>query len=263
LVPTASLPARAPLPASAAGRLAAGAFLPFRAAGWLARRPATWRYALVPVLLTAVGLVAGIALAVPVSGKLLGVVWRPAEQDVAALAAWYAARVVLFLVLVYTAAVVLPALAAGPFMDALSARVEAEELPPAAARAGGVRRAVFETAAGAAHAVARVALLVAGLLLLAPALLVPGAWPVLAFLWTAWWTSVEWVSLPMARHLYRFSEVRAALRRVRPAGFGLGCTLAALFLLPLANLLVVPLGAVSGTLLFCELVRSGAIERRT
>jgi uncharacterized protein involved in cysteine biosynthesis len=175
--------------------------------------------------------------------------------------AWHVARAVVLVVLVYAAAVVLPLVVSGPFMDALSARVEAEELGEAPS-AGGVGRLAAETLTGVVHSLARVALLFLGLLALAPALLLPGAWPVLAFLWTAWWTGVEWVSLPMARNLHGFRETRAALRRVRPAGFGMGCALAALFVLPLANLLVVPVGAVAGTLLYCELVRSGAVARR-
>jgi uncharacterized protein involved in cysteine biosynthesis len=112
-----------------------------------------------------------------------------------------------------------------------------------------------------AHALARLAGLVLGHALLLPTLLVPFAYPVLAFVWTARWTAVEYLDLPMARNLHRLREVKAVLAAVRPLGAGFGLVLAASFLLPFANLLVVPIGAVAGTLLYCDLVRAGHVAR--
>jgi len=155
---------------------------------------------------------------------------------------------------------------AGPAQLVDGARVErvlgvAQELGEGGA-AGGVGRMAAEAAAGVWHATARVGLLLLGYVILSPTLLVPGAWPVLAFLWTASWAAFEWLDLPMARNLHGFSEVRAAQRSVRPLGLGFGAVLGALFLVPLANLVVIPLGAVAGTLLYCDLVRAGRVARR-
>lgn len=247
-----------PLPASSLPRLGTGLALPLRAAAWLSRRPGTWRYALVPVALTVLGLAAGLAAGIPLSATLLSLVWTEPAGWTAAL--WHAARVAIVLVELYTLAVVLPMVLSGPFMDALSARVEAEELGAAPA-AGGAGRVLAEAATGFVHSLGRVGLYYLGLVLLLPALLVPFLWPPLVFLWTARWTAVEWTGLPMARNLHGFRETRAALRAVRPAGFGMGLALAALFVVPLANFLVVPLGAVAGTLLYCELVRDGVVRR--
>lgn len=247
-----------PLPASFLPRLGAGLALPLRAAAWLSRRPATWRYALVPVALTVAGLAVGLAAGIPLSGTLLSLVWSEPAGFLAAF--WHAARVAIVLVELYTLAVVLPIVLSGPFMDALSARVEAEELG-ATETAGGVRRVLAETTTGLVHSLGRVALYYLGLLLLLPALLVPVLWPPLVFLWTARWTAVEWAGLPMARNLHGFGETRAVLRAVRPTGFGMGLSLAALFVVPLANFLVVPVGAVAGTLLYCELARDGVVRR--
>jgi CysZ protein len=246
------------LPDGPAARLGAGALLPFRAARVLLDRRELWPLAAAPALLTLAGLVAGLALSGPASGWLLGLAWaEPAGWRVAL---WWLTRAAIFLALVYTAGVALPIALSAPFADRLSARVEALEL--GTDDAGGLGQMAREVTVGAWHAVARVTLLLAGYLLLAPALLVPGAWPVLAFLWTAAWAAFEWLDLPMARHLHGFAEVRAALRSVRPLGLGFGAVLGALFLVPLANLVVIPLGAVAGTLLYCDLVRSGRVARR-
>jgi len=256
--PTGSRLAGMPIPSSAAGRFAAGLALPFRGLAYLAGRRALWKYALLPMVLTLVGLVAGLAVAAPVSRGILTLLWGEPEGLLAA--AWWVARAALYLVLVFVAAVALPVTVSAPFSDWLSARIEAFEMGER--DGGGLSRAVAEAWVGAAHAFSRLAVFLLGHAILLPALLVPFAYPVLAFLWTARWTAVEYLDLPMARNLHRLREVRAALAAVRPLGEGFGVILAAAFLLPLANLLIVPVGAVAGTLLYCDLVRAGHVARQ-
>lgn len=245
------------IPNGPAARLAAGALLPFRAAALLFDRRDLWRLALAPAALTLAGLVGGLAISGPAARWLLSLLWTQPTGWSAVL--WWLAWAALFLVLLYAFAVAVPIALSAPFADRLSARVEALELGGPAE--GGLGRIAAETAVGAWHAVARVSLLLMGYVLLAPSLVLPGAWPILAFLWTATWASFEWLDLPMARHLHRFSEVRAALREIRPLGFGFGAVLAGLFLVPLANLVVIPVGAVAGTLLYCDLVKAGRVAR--
>ncbi len=247
-----------PIPNGFFRRLAAGVALPFRGLAYLAARRALWGCALVPMFLTLAGLLAGVVLAAPISGWILGSLW--AEPAGVLGAAWWVARAALYLVLVFLTAVALPATVSAPFSDQLSARVEALEI--GAAGGGGLARLAAETWTGVAHALARLTVFLIGHALLLPALLVPVAYPVLAFLWTARWTAVEYLDLPMARNLHRLREVRAALSSVRPLGIGFGLVLAAAFLLPLANLLLVPVGAVAGTLLYCDLVRAGHVAHR-
>jgi CysZ protein len=244
------------IPNGFALRFAAGALLPFRAARVLFDHRALWPLALAPAAFTLAGLVGGLAFSGPLSGWLLRLAWA---EPAGWLVALWMTRAALFLALVYTAAIAVPIALSAPFADLLSAKVEALELGGAAD--GGLGRMAREATVGVWHAVARVTLLLAGYVALAPALLVPGAWPVLAFLWTATWASFEWLDLPMARNLHGFSEVRAALRSVRPLGLGFGAVLGALFLVPLANLIVIPLGAVAGTLLYADLVRAGSVTR--
>jgi CysZ protein len=245
------------LPTGTAARLAAGALLPFRAARLLFDRRELWLLALAPTVLTLLGFAAGLGASGPLSGWLLRLAWI--EPDGWRVALWWGTRAAIFLALLYSFAVALPIALSAPFADRLSAKVEALEL--GGAEEGGLGRMAKEATVGVWHALARVTLLLAGYVLLAPALVVPGAWPVLAFLWTALWASFEWLDLPMARHLHGFSEVRAALRAVRPMGLGFGAILGALFLVPLANLVVIPLGAVAGTLLYVDLVKAGHVAR--
>lgn len=245
------------IPTGVLSRLGAGVALPLRGLGYLAARRALWAYAALPIVITLAGLIAGLVLAVPLSGFVLELLWARPEGVVAG--AWWAARAALYLVLVYVAAVALPVAVSAPFADRLSERVEALELGRSGS--GGLARAALETWAGVAHGLVRLGWLVLGHTLLLPTLLVPVAYPVLAFLWTARWTAVEYLDLPMARNLHPLSEVKAALKSVRPLGLGFGGALAASFLVPLANLLVVPVGAVAGTLLYCDLVRAGAVAR--
>jgi uncharacterized protein involved in cysteine biosynthesis len=224
---------------------------------YLGARPVLWRYAVLPVLVTAAGVVAGFALSLPVSGWLLGLVWTQPAGWLAGL--WWTARAAVVLALVVISALALPAAVSAPFADRLSARVEALELGEG--EGGGLSRALAETWRGLSSSLARSIRLLLGLVLLLPALLVPLLYPVLAFLWTARWTAVEWLDLPMARHLHPVPEVRAALRAVRPMGLGYGAVLTAALAVPLANFLVVPVGAVAGTLLFCDMVRAGVVPR--
>lgn len=251
------------LPQGGLARFAHGFALPFRAAGRIARDGALLRWSIIPAALTLLGLVGGAIALAPASGWLLGLAW-PAPAGAAAGALWWVARVALYLALVYLAAISLPILVAAPACEVLSSRTEAAELGEGR-RGGGVAGMARETAAGLGHALASALLLASGHLALLVLLLVPGlnlAYPPLAFLWTARWTAFGYVAIPLARDRASFGEVARALRAARPAGLGLGLALALLFLVPLANVVVVPAGAVAGTLLYCDLVRAGLVTRR-
>jgi uncharacterized protein involved in cysteine biosynthesis len=247
-----------PIPSGPVARAGAGALLPLRAARLLVARRELRALAAAPAALTLLGIVAGLCVAGPAATALLSLAWARPERLGPAVA-WWLAWGTLLLAILYLSAVALPVALAAPFADRLSARVE--ELELGGIEGGGLARAVREGAVGAAHSLARVAILAAGYAVAAPALLVPGAFPVLAFLWTAAWSAFEWLDLPMARHLHGFGEVRAALRAVRPLGLGFGAVLGLLFLVPFANLVVIPIGAVGGTLLYCDLVRDGRVAR--
>lgn len=245
------------IPTGGVARLRAGFGLPIRALQYLAARPELHRYAVLPlviaVLAFAVALIAGGA----VSGWLLQLLWSRPENWLSAL--WVIARVGLWAALTVSVGLAVAFTASAPFTDRLSARVEALELGEP--EAGGLGRAVAETFRGVTNSLVRSAWLVLGLVVLFPLVLVPVVHPVLSFLWVARWTAVEWLDLPMARNLRPLRDVRAALRAVRPMGFGFGSALTIALGVPFANFLVVPVGAVAGTLLYCDLVRAGVVPR--
>jgi len=238
-------------------RLLAGASLPPRGLAYLAARPALWPYAAVPALLTLLGIVAVLVFGGGLAAWLLGLLWARPEAWLW-LALWRLAQAAIWLVLLVLGGFALPTALSAPALDVLSARVERLELGAGDA-SGGLGRAVAETVRGVTNSLVRLLWFALGHALLLLVLLVPAAnlaYPVLAFLWTARWTAVEYLDLSMARHLHRLADVHAALRSIRPLGLGLGGVLALALVVPFANLLVVPAGSVAGTLLYCELVRA-------
>jgi CysZ protein len=245
------------IPSDPLRRFLAGAGLPPRGLAYLAAHPALLPYAAVPALLAALGIAAVLAFGVPLATGTLSLLWlRPEAWYWFAL--WWTLRAAIWLVFLVLAAFALPTVLSAPAIDLLSARVERLELGSGEAP-GGLGRAAAETWRGVTNALVRVVSFTIGHVLLLLVLLVPVvnvAYPVLAFLWTARWTALEYLDLPMARHLHPLADVRAALRSVRPLGLGFGSVLALALIVPLANLLVVPAGAVAGTLLYCELVRA-------
>lgn len=246
-----------PVPNGFFPRLLAGASLPPRGLAYLAARPALWPSAAVPALLTLAGVVAVLVFGGALAAWLLGLLWTRPEPWLW-LALWRLAQAAIWLVLLVLGGFALPTALSAPALDVLSARVERLELGAAGA-SGGLGRAVAETVRGITNALVRLLWFVLGHALLLLVLVVPVvnvAYPVLAFLWTARWTAVEYLDLAMARHLHRLGDVHAALRSIRPLGLGLGGVLALALVVPFANLLVVPAGSVAGTLLYCELVRA-------
>ncbi len=238
-------------------RLLAGASLAPRGLAFLATRRALWPLAAVPAALTLLGIVAVVVFGGSIAAWLLGLLWtRPDAWGWLAL--WRVAQAAVWLVLLVLGAFGLPTALSAPALDVLSARVERLELGPIEAQ-GGFGRAVAETARGVTNALVRLLWFALGHAFLLLVLIVPVvnvAYPVLAFLWTARWTAVEYLDLPMARHLHPLGHVHAALRSIRPLGLGLGGVLALALVVPFANLLVVPAGSVAGTLLYCALVRA-------
>lgn len=172
-------------------------------------------------------------------------------------------------------AVTLPLLATVPFQDLISERTErlcgvalpgGAPLGPTSVGPDGDGGAKFvrQTAASFAHTLGRVGVLYGGHLLLLVLWLVPGighaAWTALSALWTIYWLAGEYLDIPMTRHLYRFAEVRAALRARRALCLAFGAGLGVLLFVPVLNCFVVPAAVVAGTVLFRALVEAGHVR---
>jgi CysZ protein len=178
-------------------------------------------------------------------------------------AAWYLVLTLTFVVLLVVGANTVPPLLLAPLQDPLSEATEEQ--------CGGVPATPFSLGAflrglaiGIAHTLARIFLLVLGLVLLAPLNLIPVVgsilWTVLGSLWSMMWMAGEHLAAPMTRHLYPFAEVRRVLRERRALCLGLGAGIYLLLWIPVLNTFFLPVAVVAGTLLYRGLLAAGQLR---
>lgn len=256
-------------PSGAGLRSAAAAFgLPLEAARLLWRERALWRLAWLPALLSLLAVTAALTGVALHSSELLalssafvpeieaGAWWTWLWVGPLRVLLWVAARLLFlaFAAACVVAALLLASLAAAPFHEALSRRVErtvtgglreegAEGLA-ATLRQGGralreeLRRVVFFVSVSGVLAV--LGLLVPGAqLVVAPALAVFGA----LFL------ALEYASFGLDRRGLSFREKRRWLRRHGPATLAFGSAAFLACAVPVLNFLAMPVLVVAGTLL--------------
>jgi len=89
-------------------------------------------------------------------------------------------------------------------------------------------------------------------LVLLPLLIIPvaGKLPILA--WFAYCLGLSLFDIPMGRNFLRNPHKAPVVRSRRVEVFGFGVAMLLLFTIPLAGLLILPVGVVAGTLLYCE-----------
>jgi CysZ protein len=139
-------------------------------------------------------------------------------------------------------------LLASPFQDFISAAVEREvcgSAVPDPAGLSGFLRSVLQSLVQA------VVLTLFSVIFLILAL-VPLIGAVLFLVWTAFALGYSFASVHSGRTGQRFSDRRAFAWRHRGAVFGLGTVVAAFSLVPLANVLLMPVFVVAGTLLHLD-----------
>jgi len=251
-----------PVPTTLPQRFGHGLGLPFRAFGLLAAHPALWPLAAAPAVLAGVGLALGMIFGWHMAHVLLAHLWlEPAGPIVHG--AWEAVHVTLFATLVLTATLLPPMVLAAPFLDLLSTLVEARVLgtPGEPWELGRFARGIVTSVVNALARLLRFGIVQALLFALSFIPPIAPVLPILSFLWSAIWLSEQALDQTAARHLLTWRDTRDAVRSVRPTGFGMGLVLGAVFLVPLANLFLVPLATISGALLYCDLVASGRFSR--
>ncbi len=240
-----------------------GFALPFRSIGLVFQSRPLFLLTAASSVVTLLSLV-GLAFFLGSStGDLLGWFWaRPESWYGSAL--WRLVFALTFLLLFAIGANTVPLLLLAPLQDPISEATGAlcGEFSPPPFSWG---RLVKGAALSLVHTAKRVALLFAGHLVLAPLNLIPGAgslaWTVLATAWTIWWVAFEYLSAPMARHLYPFAEVRRALSARKALAMGFGFSVYLLLWVPIVNFLLVPLAIIGGTLLFRGLRTAGHIAK--
>jgi CysZ protein len=150
-------------------------------------------------------------------------------------------------------ALVVPSLALAPLQDPISEATEAR-CGNFTAPKFSIARTVRSSGVSIAHTASRLAILLAGYLVLIPLNFVAGigsgAYFVLSTIWASWWLCAEYVSGPSARHLKSFGVTIAAMRRHTLASLGFGLSLFVVLWVPVLNFFLVPVAIVGGTLLF-------------
>lgn len=160
--------------------------------------------------------------------------------------------IVLLLTLGYFTFTTVGMLIASPFHDPLSGRVEASLPGGASSPGGGLAAATGAALRGFLFALRTLAWQIVCMLAALPFLVLPvvGFIPLLVVV--AWFSGLGFVDVPMARHDFRLRHRRAWVRSRRGAIFALGVAMELLFLVPFAGLLLLPLGVIGATVLFCE-----------
>lgn len=249
-----------------------GASYPLRGLAFLLRHRSLWKLALLPLLIN-LAVVAGVGA---VLFSQLDEVHARLTSDVVLDAPgawyqwpWYAVKwlglrlaglllVVVSAALLYVLFLLLGAIVAAPFNDKLSERVEllvtGRKSPEEPFSVVGILREGGRTVLDEARKAGLfVALAIAALALN----LLPGIgtllYPVVSGTLTVFFLSLEFVDFSMSRRKLRFRAKREALMRHKRAVFGFGATMFAALAVPVTNLLILPIGAVGGTLLYLEL----------
>ncbi len=176
----------------------------------------------------------------------------------------YVFMVAMVLLMGYVLFFAVQGILSAPFNDLLSERVEqlAYGKAPPPASAGRMARGV---AVALAHEARKQGIYVLGMgALLVLKLVIPVAGPVIflvgGFLLSASFFCYDFMDFSMARRELSWTQKRGLLRQNRFLTFGFGTIMAGAMAVPILSSVSMPMAAVGGTLLFCDLERAGALE---
>lgn len=244
----------------------AGLFAPVHALRYVLRRPRLWKYSFFSGALAAAIFFGLAALAITFGDNALTALW--ARPDATGwLVLWWVAAIALTVVGLAAAlgvTLVLVGILLGPFMDALSARVEAAILGAAPEAKSTLGQAARDQAAGVIHPLLTLALY----LMLLPCVFALGLVPLigamvaaaLGFMLSASLLALEFTDQTPSRRRFRWREKLAQFRGQSGAYLGLGVGLAAFLCIPILDFFLVPIAVVAGTMLFCGLDEAGRVS---
>jgi uncharacterized protein involved in cysteine biosynthesis len=236
-------------------RAAAGAWHVAAGFWFLLRHPTLWPLAILPTLLAVVCLVGGI-LAAAYSFQWVGSVFLPGPD-----------RLPSFVTLLLTLALGVGMLGAGavmglavalllaaPVLERLSRRVESRARGAVTVAETGLRWEVAQSLKGSLYFLAAAP----GVFLLS---LIPLVGPVFGAFWGAHALAFQQTDMALGRRGLSFRARRAWHRRFRAESMGFGLMGLILLVVPVANVLLVPVLTVGGTLLVLELEGTEAPAR--
>jgi CysZ protein len=264
-----------PLAPSSIGRLFQGIGYPFAALGFL-RQHQLWGLATIPIVVNVLLFVVVIALMVWLVVPWLsgvGAALAPAASAGfwAAIGAFFAKLLaVLLWILVPAAILIIGAFfivlvgqaVASPFLDNLSEKVESIVLgtpPPKVSVGRAVQSVLVATADIVWTVVFFVAVNVPLLLINIIPLVGSAANAVLSFCFTALLLSQEFVGLALARKLVSYPNRWRVIWANKASALGFGVATMLILVVPGLNLVLLPLAAVGGTLLYCDLEAAGRV----
>ena len=235
--------------------------------GWrfvFSEHPTLVGYCAAPVIIAIISISAVIALLGYYYGDIMGALWdKPATWYMVTL--WYVVMVFVFLlmlVLGYVAFFIIQTILSAPFNDILTERVEmlaVDKDPPPFTFA----RFTRGIAVTLVHTVVKLSIYIFFMVpLIIIGWIIPVVGPIISsvggFIVTAYFVSYDQMDYAMARREWSFGRKVRVVSKNLSLTFGFGSSMAGVLLIPLLGILFIPLAAVGGTLLFCDLERHGA-----
>lgn len=239
-----------------------GLSLPFRAVALIFRSGKLLGWSALSAFVTLLGLILVVFFAATYCNDLVSLVFtKPLAWYGQAL--WYVVVGLTFLILVVIGANAVPAVLLAPLQDPLSETTE-ELIGNFSAPPFSVARTIKGASVSIGHTLARVFFLILGHAVLFPLNFIPVigsiVWTVLASIWNIAWLAGEYLDGPMARHLYKFKEVRQVLMQRKALALGFGAAVYVMLWVPVVNFFFIPTAVVAGTLLFRGLVEAGTLR---
>lgn len=240
-----------------------GFMLPFSAMSVLLQHRGLKRYAVLPLLFSALVYFVAIGLFIWLLARW-GIevgpweFWGPVGGWLAKTVNWlliamkWIVILPLMLLVSYFTFTAVGMVAASPFNDMLSERVERAVCEPVAGASMGWWLTSRSIAISMWDSLVIVLRQVGWSVLVLPLLFVPFLGFLPLFIVTAYFTGLGFVDISPARHYLRNHHKRPMFRDHRWEIFGMGVAMELLFLIPFAGLLMLPLGVTAGTMLYCR-----------
>ena len=235
--------------------------------GWkfvFSKHPTLVAYCAAPVIISLLTITAVVALLGYYYNDIMASLWdRPEAWYLVVL--WYVVKVFVFLLMLmlgYVAFFVTQSILSSPFNDILTERVEmlaiGKEPPPFT-----LARFTKSIAVTLVHTVVKLSIYVFFMVpLILIGWIIPVVGPVISsvggFIITAYFVSYDQMDFAMARREWSFGRKIRAVTKNLSLTFGFGGSMAGILFIPILGILFIPLAAVGGTLLFCDLEIHGA-----
>lgn len=256
-----------------ASQILQGARLPLAGAGVVWRAPGARRWAVVPLALNCLLYALIICLAVWLADALRipevhWEFWWGTGEALASLVnagtpyiKWLIV-VPLIAVLCYFSFTFVGMLIAAPFNDILSEKIESYITGRDTAGNAPLRLTLKATLVSLFSTLRMLLRQMLCALLCLPLLLIPVVGAGVMFVAMSYYAGLGFFDIGMARNFLRHGQKMAAAREIRWQIVGLGIVMQGLFLIPLAGLLLLPLGVAGGTLLYCRFDWTEFMRRR-